>query len=153
MSNQPDTSLKDFGVHTPDRVPQPPPLPALAQPAPADPAARTPTGQELIEHEKLQSVLAMAGAVCHELNQPLQVLSGFIDLLLLDSPADDSRTEYLRIMAEQVKRMTEVTRKLRNIARYKTMPYGSALQIVDLEQSAAPDDARSSAVPETTLRA
>jgi len=118
------------------------------KPVQHDGADHTCVEQELIEREKLQSVLAIAGTVCHELNQPLQVLCGFIDLML-DGVTDDVRTEYLQIMAAQVKRMMEVTRQLRSIARYKTKPYGPSHQIVDLEQSVVPDDARGSAVPET----
>jgi len=32
---------------------------------------------KMLEQEKLRGVLEMAGAVCHELNQPLQTVSGF----------------------------------------------------------------------------
>ena len=35
---------------------------------------------ERLQKEKLQGVLEMAGAACHELNQPLQVVSGYNDL-------------------------------------------------------------------------
>jgi hypothetical protein len=37
--------------------------------------------EEAKRREKLQGVLEMAGAVCHELNQPLQVLMTSIDIL------------------------------------------------------------------------
>ncbi len=40
--------------------------------------------KEMREREKLQGLLEMAGAVCHELNQPLQVVSGFSEMLLMD---------------------------------------------------------------------
>jgi len=136
VSDQPDRHVHGADVSTPDRVQQAHQLQAVNQQLRHEIAERTRTEQELIEHEKLQSVLAMAGAVCHELNQPLQVLCGFIDLLR-DGASDAMRTEYLGIMAEQVQRMAEVTRKLGNIVRYKTKPYGPSHQIVDLEQSAA----------------
>lgn len=34
-----------------------------------------------LDSERMQGVLEMAGAVCHELNQPLQVISGIIELM------------------------------------------------------------------------
>ena len=37
--------------------------------------------QERIKKEKLQGVIEMAGAVCHELNQPMQVVLGISELL------------------------------------------------------------------------
>jgi len=34
--------------------------------------------EALLEKERLQGVLEMAGAICHEMSQPLQVISGFL---------------------------------------------------------------------------
>ena len=42
----------------------------------------------LFEKEKLQGVIEMAGAVCHELNQPLQVVSALSELLIMDVEND-----------------------------------------------------------------
>ena len=36
------------------------------------------------EEEKLRSVLSMSGTICHEINQPLQYISGISQLLLMD---------------------------------------------------------------------
>jgi signal transduction histidine kinase len=61
--------------------------------------------------------ISMVQTICHELNQPLQVLCGYIDLLLLDDTANATQQEYLRIMAEQVKRMSAVMHALRQMVR------------------------------------
>jgi DNA-binding response OmpR family regulator len=45
----------------------------------------------LAEKEKFQGVLEMAGAVCHEINQPLMVISGYSEILLMDVPCDHPR--------------------------------------------------------------
>ena len=37
-----------------------------------------------------------AGAVCHELNQPLQVVSGFSEMLLLETNENDKNYETLK---------------------------------------------------------
>jgi signal transduction histidine kinase len=39
-----------------------------------------------MHREKLQAVLELAGAVCHELNQPIQAILGHSELLLMDLP-------------------------------------------------------------------
>jgi PAS domain S-box-containing protein len=42
--------------------------------------------EERMHREKLQAVLELAGAVCHELNQPIQAILGHSELLLMDLP-------------------------------------------------------------------
>ncbi|MEQ8204397.1 MAG: ABC transporter substrate binding protein, partial [Smithellaceae bacterium] len=38
--------------------------------------------EERLRGEKLQGVLEMAGTVCHEMNQPMQIISGYSEMLL-----------------------------------------------------------------------
>jgi signal transduction histidine kinase len=52
--------------------------------------------EEAKRREKLQGVLEMAGAVCHELNQPLQVLMTSIDILLSETEPLSQDAELLR---------------------------------------------------------
>lgn len=83
--------------------------------------------------EKLQGVLELAGAVCHEVNQPLMILSGYIDLLNMKS--DINREEYLELIAKikhQVKRLSALTHKIMNITHYKTKPYLDK-EIIDID--------------------
>jgi len=54
---------------------------------------------ELRQHEKLQGVMEMAGAVCHELNQPMQAISGYSEIILMEiEPGDPqfSRLEAIK---------------------------------------------------------
>lgn len=46
---------------------------------------RKQTQAERLHRERLQGVLEMAGAICHEINQPLMSISGYSELLLLDT--------------------------------------------------------------------
>ncbi len=86
--------------------------------------------------QKLQGVLEMAGAVCHELNQPLQVAMGYADMLLLDISPDDPNREYLERIVESVNRMGELTRKIMNITDYSTISYLNGFNnIIDIHQS------------------
>jgi DNA-binding response OmpR family regulator len=89
---------------------------------------------EMREREKLQGVLEMAGAVCHELNQPLQSVSGYAELLLMDLATDDRNYKYLTNIKEGVDRISHLTRKIMRITRYQAKPYLKS-QIIDIEQA------------------
>lgn len=89
---------------------------------------------EMREREKLQGVLEMAGAVCHELNQPLQVVSGFAEILLLDVDTDDRKYKKLKTIKEGIDRIGELTRRIMKITRYQAKPYLKG-RIVDIHQA------------------
>ncbi len=101
------------------------------------------THQELtrkqMAEEKLQGVLEMAGAVCHELNQPLQSISGFSQLLMMGMGEDDPKYEYLSIIKGQIDKMGEITRKLMRITRYETIRYIESTRIIDIHRAAEMD--------------
>ncbi len=90
--------------------------------------------EELRYHEKIQGVLEMAGAVCHEINQPLQAISVYSELLLMDMPEDENQYEMAEKIKNQVDRMGEITRKLMTITRYETKDYLKG-KIIDIEQA------------------
>lgn len=83
---------------------------------------------------KQSAEISLVQTICHELNQPLQVLCGYIDLLMLDEGADETRKEYLRIMAEQVKRMAAVMHALRQMVRDQAAARGAAAERVRMPQ-------------------
>jgi len=89
----------------------------------------------LQERERLQGVLEMAGAVCHEMNQPLRAIAGFVDLCKLGMNPADPAYEKLEKIAQQEQRLGEFTRRLMQIARYETKKYMD-IDIIDLERSA-----------------
>ncbi|MBF0200213.1 MAG: response regulator [Desulfamplus sp.] len=90
--------------------------------------------KQMLEREKLQGVLEMAGAVCHEINQPLQVISGFVEMLVMDVPADDPQYKILKNIDAQTQRIAGLTGKLMRITNYKSKPYLNR-QIIDIEQA------------------
>ncbi|MCP3954275.1 MAG: PAS domain S-box protein [Desulfobacterales bacterium] len=92
-----------------------------------------------MQKEKLQGVIELAGAVCHEMNQPMQAVSGHADLLMLDVQPEDRIHKRVASIAEQVTRMGEITKKLMSITRYKTKDYLSG-QIFDIEQAASEEE-------------
>jgi CheY-like chemotaxis protein len=91
--------------------------------------------RKLLEEEKLEGVLEMAGAVCHELNQPMQSVMGFSQLLLDDMSEDNPKYEYIKIIKEQIDKMGKITKKLMRITRYETLDYIEDTKIIDINRA------------------
>ncbi len=90
--------------------------------------------QERIKREKLQGVFEMAGAVCHELNQPMQAVLGYSELLMINMEEDDPRYDSLKKVKQQVDRMGKITRKLMGITKYETKEYLHS-KIIDIDRA------------------
>ena len=89
----------------------------------------------LIEKERLQGVLETAGAVCHEMNQPLQAVSGISELLLLDCEESDPIFRKIETIKELTDRMGSITKKLMRITKYETKEFLKA-RIIDIDKAA-----------------
>jgi len=76
----------------------------------------------------------MAGAVCHELNQPLQAVSGFSEILLLDLKKEDPNYDMIQKIKVGIDRIGALTGKIMNITQYQSKPYLKS-KIVDIEQA------------------
>ena len=93
--------------------------------------------KERLQKEKLKSILELAGAVCHELVQPLQTISGLSEILLLTVNNDEPMHEKISEIRRQVKRMVEIIKKLRGITRYETKYYAGKSHIIDIVKSSS----------------
>jgi len=91
--------------------------------------------EELRHHEKLQGVIETAGAVCHEFNQPLQAISGYAELLIMDIENDHPYYDKITKIKSQADRMGDLTQKLMGITKYKTMEYLKG-RIIDIDKAA-----------------
>lgn len=94
--------------------------------------------KERLQREKLQGVIEMAGAACHELNQPMQVISGYSELLLRqmsNGKESDQLGRRLSEIVQQISRMSEITGKLNNITRYETQEYIEGARIIDIDRA------------------
>lgn len=91
----------------------------------------------LLEKEKLQVIFEMAGAICHELSQPMQAISGNSELMLMNIREDNPIYRNIKTIKDQVDRMGEITRKLKRVTRYKTKKYIKG-KIIDIDRSSAP---------------
>ncbi|MFC1515584.1 PAS domain S-box protein [Thermodesulfobacteriota bacterium] len=86
------------------------------------------------QKETLQGIVELAGAICHELNQPLQAISGISDLLMMDVDDDSPIYENVQAIKMRVYRMAEITRKLMSITQYKTKDYLKS-KILDIDKA------------------
>lgn len=90
--------------------------------------------QQSLEYAKLQSVLELAGTICHELNQPLQVLVGRLDLIRLQDGGNEKLRNHLDSITQSVKKISNITLKLRQLTNYRTKPYIDDFRIIDLNE-------------------
>jgi len=88
----------------------------------------------LQEKEKLQTVLEMAGMVCHEINQPLMTIAGYSEMLLMETDEHSDQYPTLKVIKEQSDRLGKITQKLMKITKYKTKGYLKG-NIIDLEKA------------------
>ena len=93
--------------------------------------------KRLMEKEKLNGVLEMAGGICHDLNQPMQVVSGYSELLLMDMGKENSAYPYIKMIKEQTDEMGSITRKLMRITKYETKDYIEGSRIIDIDKAAS----------------
>jgi len=90
--------------------------------------------EALLERERMQGVLEVAGTICHELNQPLMTINGYAELIALGLPKDDPLSEKVSKLMKQVSRMGNITRRLMNITKYETKSYINGV-IIDIEKA------------------
>lgn len=92
--------------------------------------------REILERERFQGVIEMAGATCHHLNQPLANITMRAQMLLKEMDEQDPYYRYVQILEKEAIRMGNITRKIQNITSYKTETYVKGWsRIVDLEKA------------------
>ena len=77
--------------------------------------------------------LSMAGTMCHELNQPLQYVSGMAQLLLADLQKGSKEYNTVKKMYIQIERMDEIINKLKKINKVETRNYLGDTNIMKID--------------------
>lgn len=90
--------------------------------------------EELLEEERLKVLLQMSGATAHELNQPLTVLLGNIELMRTAEADSGEMTLCMDEIERAGHRIADTIKKIQNIRHYETKPYTSGARIVNIEQ-------------------
>jgi len=96
--------------------------------------------KQQLDRDKIQVILEVAGAVCHELIQPMQIISMCAQLIQItekdgDEKHDNEYYEKVKTISEQIERMKTITEKLKRITRYETIDYVDGIKIVDLDKA------------------
>jgi nitrogen-specific signal transduction histidine kinase len=89
---------------------------------------------ELKKKERLEAASETIGAICHEMNQPLQAIMGNVELLTQFHLEDGAVSKIEKIFSE-MERIKNINSKLMNLTYYRTKPYPST-NILDVERSA-----------------
>ena len=102
------------------------------------------TEERLAWSEKQVVLVELAGALAHELNQPLTSIMGYVQLLRRLLPGENSDLhEYASVLEKEADRMAEIVRKIGHITRYETKSYVGQSRILDLDRSVWPGDPHS----------
>ena len=93
---------------------------------------------KLLQNEKLQAIVEMAGAVCHEMNQPMQLaLVELAELLTMDTCTKKEIERKVARIREPLNTLRDMSRKLMHITRYETRDYVEGERIIDIDRSSA----------------
>jgi PAS domain S-box-containing protein len=96
---------------------------------------------KLLQNEKLQAVVEMAGAVCHEMNQPMQLtLVELAELLVMDTYNKSEIEKKVAKIRQPLNALRDMSRKLMHITRYETRDYVEGEKIVDIDKSSGTRD-------------
>ncbi len=98
--------------------------------------------ERLREAQQKVAVAETAGAVAHELNQPLTSIMGYAELLQRKMSEEDPGRRYLDLVVEQAERLATIVSKLSSITRYRTKPYVGETEILDLDAASTDEEMR-----------
>jgi len=92
--------------------------------------------QLLSAFAKAEGVLEIAGTVCHEMNQPLQIIQGYAEYALREKKGLDAcAAEALQTISQEVDRITQITQRLQRITSFETRDYVPGSRIIDLHEA------------------
>jgi len=91
--------------------------------------------QTRIRHIKSKAITEMAGATCHELNQPMQVVLGCSELLSGKMDNHEDMKKILKTISDQIVKMDRILKQINHITSYETRDYVGGIRIVDIEKA------------------
>jgi PAS domain S-box-containing protein len=87
--------------------------------------------------EKLLYVLELAGAVGHELNNPLQVALTCAEKLRPVSDDEQRQIKLYRLLINNIEKMKNIILKFQNITQYATKDYVDGKKIIDIDAASS----------------
>jgi PAS domain S-box-containing protein len=89
---------------------------------------------DLKKTEKVFAAIETAGGICHEMNQPLQVILGNLEIMKMNMEKDDPNITIINTVIAQTEKLGQITKKLTHITRYETKGYMKGT-IFDIDKS------------------
>jgi len=80
---------------------------------------------QLIHSERLAAMGQLAASIVHELNNPLTVVTGYIDLLLKKSDSASNESRMLGIIKQHTEKMANLVRDILSFSRKQASPFGT----------------------------
>lgn len=74
--------------------------------------------KSIFQEKKLETVSDLIRALCHEMNQPLQAITGYSDLIKLDSKANISIKKDIKQICDQIDKANFINKKIVALAKY-----------------------------------
>lgn len=94
--------------------------------------------QKKLEDTEKQAMLSnLAGAMAHELNQPLMSILGYAELLQKPHLPPEKLERGIRTIAREAERMSEIVKKIGNITHFETRNYVGNATIFDIEKGSS----------------
>jgi two-component system cell cycle response regulator len=90
--------------------------------------------KSVIEKERFKLLLQLSGATAHELNQPLAVILGSIELLKLRKDYPSELNDRLNKIENAGLAMADIIKKIQFVRRDETIPYAFEDLIINLDQ-------------------
>jgi PAS domain S-box-containing protein len=91
--------------------------------------------ERLLEKEKQAFISDLAGALAHELNQPLMSILGYSTLLKKPNLDTEKLNRAIKHISGEADRMANIVKKIGNLTKYETRKYAGGATIVDLDKS------------------
>jgi len=88
---------------------------------------------ELIETKRAEVLVQVAGAAAHEINQPLTVFMGNVQLILRTKTEDAELVEMCEEMYQAAQEIKEIVIKMSQVRQVSTKPYVGNTSIIDFD--------------------
>lgn len=96
--------------------------------------------EKAVEEEKRKAIMAMSGAVAHEINTPLFTAIASSQLLQEDFNPDSDGCNDLQLIIRNLKEISSMIIKIAAIENLEMKTYVGDSVIIDIEKSANPDN-------------
>jgi PAS domain S-box-containing protein len=78
------------------------------------------TGTDVTEYNKTEGSIKKVGEICHDMNQQMQAISGYCELLNMDLEKDSTVSAKLNIITENINTLKDSIRRLQKSSRIKS---------------------------------